>query len=456
MRVFVIGLDCAEPTLVFEKFKEDIPNLRKLYETGLHGTMRSTTPPITIPAWMVMATSKNPGKLGLYGFRHRKNYSYEDIWIANSLKIKEKTVWDIAGENGLKSIIIGFPPTYPPKPINGFMITDFITPGIDSEWTYPKHLKDEILMYFDDYIFDVVFRTDKKDEVIKELYKMTEIRFDVINHFLENVRDWSLFWFVEIGVDRVHHAFWKYMDENHHLYPGKGNKYENVIRDYYRYIDRRIGEILKKLPEDTVVIVVSDHGAKRMKGSFCINEWLIEQGYLKLKKYPDEVVDLTKADVDWANTIAWGWGGYYARIFLNVKGRERMGVVEPDEYEDVRDEIARKIKEIRGPNGEEWNTLVLKPEEVYPELNGDPPDLMVFLDDLYWRSAGTIGWKKKYLEENDKGPDDAVHNWDGIFIISGPGVEKGKRHIDIRDIAPTILHFLGIEIPDDMEGNVVR
>lgn len=454
MKVFVIGLDCADPRLVFEKFKDVTPNLRRLWENGIHGEMRTIIPPITIPAWMCMATGKDPGTLGLYGFRHRKGNSYGDIWIANSTKIKEPTVWDIAGKHGRRTILVGFPPTYPPRPIHGLMVTDFITPDINSRWTWPPHLKKEIMNLVGEYRFDVVFRTDEKDAVLRELYDMTEKRFRVIKHLLK--KKWDLFWFVEIGVDRIHHAFWKYMDPEHHLYE-PGNPYESAIEDYYRYLDARIGEVLDMLDDDTAVIVVSDHGAKRMKGCFLINEWLIREGYLKLKRYPESVSELKPEDVDWDNTVAWGWGGYYARVFLNVRGREERGVVDPEDYESVREEIAEKLRRVRGPNGEEWKTQVLKPKEVYPVVRGDPPDLMVFFDDLYWRSAGTVGWNTLYLRENDKGPDDAVHDWNGIFILHNPQNPVRRRvKIDIRDVAPTILDLLGVPVPEDMQGGVVK
>jgi len=132
-------------------------------------------------------------------------------------------------------------------------------------------------------------------------------------------KPWDFLMFVEIGVDRVQHAFWKFFDKNHHLYV-QGSRYENAIRDYYRFIDEKVGGLLKHIDNETVVIVVSDHGAKRMRGAFCINEWLIKKGYLALKKRPEKVVSLDKAEVDWSKTKAWGWGGYHARIYINVKG----------------------------------------------------------------------------------------------------------------------------------------
>ena len=107
-KVLVIGLDAAPPELVFEEFRDELPNLRRLMEYGVYARMESSHPPITIPAWMVMVTGKSMGRLGLYGFRHRKPGTYNDIWIASSFSVKEKTVWDILGENGKKVIVVVF------------------------------------------------------------------------------------------------------------------------------------------------------------------------------------------------------------------------------------------------------------------------------------------------------------------------------------------------------------
>jgi len=441
MRVFVLGLDCATPQLLFEKFKNDLENLPAIWSGGYHGKIRSVTPPITIPAWMCMATGKTPGELGIYGFRHRKGYSYLDYWITTYSKIKEKTVWDILGEKGMKSVIVGFPPTYPPRKINGYMVSDFVTPDIQSRFTYPPELREEVLSVNNgEYIFDIVYRTEQKENMKRELWRMTEMQFKVVEHLMKT-KEWNLFWYVNIGIDRVHHAFWRYMDKEHHLYE-EGNPYENVIYEYYRYVDEWTGKLLSHLKDDDTIIVVSDHGAKRMKGAFCINEYLIEKGYLKLKKYPDKITDLNNEIVDWKNTYAWGWGGYYSRVFLNVEGRERMGIIKPEEYEDFAREIIKELLNVRGPDGEEWKSMVVLPEEIYSTVKGEPPDIMAFFDDLYWRAAGTIGHNRLYLEENDKGPDDAVHDWYGIYASSNKEL-VAKNITEIRDV---ILRAFGMEV----------
>jgi len=439
----------------FFNLLEDLPNIKNMVENGFHSTLESCHPPITIPAWMVMMTGKSPGELGVYGFRHRKGPSYNDGWIATSKSFTEKKVWDYLSEHEMRSCLIGVPPSYPPYPVNGKLISCFITPSTNNDYTFPSSLKTEIEALVGNYLFDVVFRTDDRDAILKALYEMTEKRFTVVKDLMKR-EPWNFMMFVEIGVDRIHHAFWKFYDKTHPKYV-PGNKYENVIRNYYKFLDDRIGELIDIADDDTYILTVSDHGTAGMKGCFCINEWMINEGYLSLNKYPDKQTDIDKCDIDWSKSSAWGWGGYYARIFLNVKGRELNGVIPPEEYEKARDDLKQKLLRIKGPNGEIFKTKVYYPEEIYGKAIGDKPDLMVYFDDLYWRSAGTIGHKSLYLDENDTGPDDSVHWYDGIFILYNKGKKKkiSRDRMSIYDVAPNILHLMGIEIPKEMQGNVI-
>ena len=453
-KVLVAGLDCATPQVVFDR-RAEFPVLDHLLASGLSGILRSSDPPITIPAWMVMMTGQDPGRLGLYGFRHRKGYVYDQMWIANSKAVKAKRVWDYLGEAGGQSVLVSIPPSYPPYPVAGNLISCFITPPAKTrESTFPPALIQEIEERFGPYLFDVVFRTEDRDQILAEIYKMTEKRFEVMRWLIAE-KPWDLFMFVEIGVDRVHHAFWKYMDPAHHLYEA-GNKYERVVIDYYKFLDRELGRLLAAAGEDTVTLVVSDHGAKRMKGAFCVNEWLIAQGDLVVKEPPQKGQSIDNLAVDWTKTKAWAWGGYYARVFLNIEGREPRGVVKPEDYETYRDDLTARLRGIRGPRGEAWETKVIKPQEFYQDLEGDYPDLMVYFDDLSWRSAGTLGYGTMFLAENDTGPDDAVHAHEGLYILHDPRRPQARRQdADILDIAPTLMGYLGLPVPGQMRGRVL-
>ncbi|GAH10970.1 unnamed protein product, partial [marine sediment metagenome] len=168
----------------------ECPNLRNLMIKGVYGKLRSSDPPITVPAWMVMATGKKAGTLGIYGFRHRKEKSYTDFWVANSQNIKEPKIWDILGKKGYKSIILGVPPTFPPQAINGNLISGFITPDSLSNFTYPPELKEEISKVVENYTFDVLFRTSHKEQLLIDLYKMTKMHFKVLKYLIKN-KEWD-------------------------------------------------------------------------------------------------------------------------------------------------------------------------------------------------------------------------------------------------------------------------
>jgi len=454
-KLIIIGLDCATPRTLFKDFKDNCPNIKRLMDSGVYGKLRSCDPPITIPAWMVMSTGKKAGTLGLYGFRYRKENLYDDFWIATSYNIKEPKVWDIIGDKGLKVCVLGLPPTYPVQKVNGCLVSGFITPDNTTEFTYPPELKEEIKNRIGEYIFDVNFRVNKKEDLLQEIYDMTEIHFKTVKYLMQN-KDWDYFKFVIIGLDRFHHAFWKYYDKGHQKYEDN-NKFEGEMRKHYVYLDKKVGEILTLLDDNTVVMIVSDHGAKAMKGLICVNMALEELGLLKFNTKPKTRTRIGDADIDWKNTYAWGWGGYYARIFLNLEGREPNGIIKKADYEKIRDKIVNMLKNIKDVNGNPMNTKVCKPEELYEIIRGDAPDLMVYFDDLNWRSAGTVGYDSIYLDENDTGPDDAVHDWYGVYIIYDPKKKIGKDLgvKSILDIAPTSLNILRIEVPVDMEGNII-
>ncbi len=455
-KLFVLGLDCATPQFLFDQHLESLPNFKKLFTEGTYGSLRSTTPAITVPAWMSMMTSQNPGDLGVYGFRNRAPGSdYDDMWIATAQKIKYPKAWDYLNQAGFKTGMLGVPQTFPVKEVDGFMVSSFLTPGLESDYTYPQELRDEIKEVVGEYIFDYANRsTEPPAKVLEAIYEMTRKRFKLVKHFIAN-KQWDFLMMVEMGTDRIHHYMWSYIDENHPKYPGD-NEFKDSVRDYYKYIDQELGEIIKLLPEEAGVMIVSDHGAKAMDGMFLINEWLIKEGYLVLKEYPKEVTSLTSDMVDWSKTKAWAWGGFYSRLFLNVKGREPQGVVE--NFEQERDELINKLRAVTDDQGNKLENLITTPTELYKDPQGDPPDILAFFGDLSWRPGGTVGHNKVYIHENDTGPDDGVHDWYGVYSMWKPGVKgSGKQEgLNILDIAPTILDHFEVNIPDNFKGKIIN
>jgi predicted AlkP superfamily phosphohydrolase/phosphomutase len=452
MKILVLGLDCAAPELLFGY--EDLPNIRRLMEGGAYGRLESVIPPITVPAWMCMTTSQDPGTLGIYGFRNRADHSYDGLKIATARSITAPAIWDHLAREGKRSIIVGVPPGYPPRRINGVSVSCFLTPDTEKNvFTHPPEFSQKIRKLVGHYPVDVQgFRTDNKAWLRDEIFAMSRTQFQVVRHLL-TTEPWDYFHFVDIGQDRVHHGFWKYHDPEHVLHE-PDSPFRETIHDYYRHIDAEIGQVLELLSDDTIVLVVSDHGAQRLNGGFCVNEWLVREGLLVLKSYPKEVTPFAKLDVDWEKTKVWSEGGYYARVFLNVKGREPQGVIDPAGYESFRDSIKAKFEATVDPQGKPLGTLVFKPEEVYKSVQNIAPDLIVHFGALYWRSIGGVGYPTIHVLENDTGPDDCNHAQFGSFILAA---SNSPLHGEITgahllDIAPTLMELGGYEIPPSMQG----
>ncbi|HEX8099428.1 MAG TPA: alkaline phosphatase family protein, partial [Actinomycetota bacterium] len=427
----------------------------QLMSRGMHSELQSVTPPITVPGWACSMTGKSPGQLGIYGFRNRKDHTYEGLSIATSQAVKEPTVWDALGQAGKKSLLIGVPPGYPPLPVEGWRVSCFLTPPSAKEFTYPSDLRSEIEEELgeDEYIFDIPnFREAGQDHVLKQVFNMTERRFRVACRLAKN-KPWDYFMLVEMGPDRLHHVFWQHFDPEHPKYEA-GNKFETSFRDYYRFLDRQIGLLLEALPDDAILIVMSDHGARRMVGGVCFNEWLAREGYLAFTEDISKPTAIAKAPIDWTRTAAWGDGGYYGRLFLNVKGREPDGVIDPSRYEEMRDELTATIEAMPGPDGGPLGNRVFKPEQVYTDVAGVAPDLIVYFGDLEWRSVGQVGTGDIFTYENDTGPDGANHDRTGVFVMAGaPGQPQGSQEPRrLIDVGPSLLSLYGLPPFERAEG----
>jgi len=456
-KVAVIGLDCVPPKLVFDLWRAQLPTLSGLMQRGMWGELRSCHPPITVPAWASMVTSKDPGQLGLYGFRNRRAYTYDDYAFANATHVKHDTVWDILSRAGKQVILLGVPQTYPPRPVNGHLVSCFLTPSRDSPYTFPPSLKAEVERAADGYVFDIEdFRTGDKRALLGRIYEKTRKHFRVAKHLLRT-KPWDFFMMVEMGPDRIHHGFWKYFDPTHPRHVS-GHELEHAMRDYYQYLDREVAEVLALIDPEARVLVVSDHGAQAMQGGLCINEWLIREGYLRLHRKPTQPTPISPRLIDWRATRAWGDGGYYGRLFLNVKGREPEGIIAPSDYERVRDALVAAIAALTDPQGRPLGSRAYRPQELYRECRGVPPDLIVYFGDLSWRSVGSVGLGSIHSLENDTGPDDANHDWNGIFIMRDGLRDHGGLRLSglqLMDVAPTILRHAGLPSPPAMLGRVV-
>ncbi|MEO1269843.1 MAG: alkaline phosphatase family protein [Myxococcota bacterium] len=423
-RVLVIGLDCAQPDLLFHRWADHLPYLTACAAAGTHGPLRSCHPPITVPAWRIMASGLHAGHQGVYGFRNRTpGAPYDTITLAHADAFQAPPVWDDLGANGLRSTLLGLPGTWPPQPLQGKMVTGPLTPNHEAAFTWPPSLRHRVLDLTPHYTFDIPnFRHLDPYELIDQVTAMTRDRFTVARA-LAAEDDWNLFWMVEIGLDRLYHALWHHID-THHPRHQPNPTLSQALLDYHILLDREIEALVTLCDDgDTTTLIVSDHGARAMQGGLCLNVWLQRHGFQTLKPDVPDSCRFDARHIDWSRTQAWAWGGYCGRIFLNLQGREPEGIVPAQRRDALLTELTERLACIPGPDGRMLTNAVHRPEELYPDTcRGLPPDLTVYIDHLNWRAIDAITPDQLYTTDNDTGPDAANHDWDGVCIAFGPGI----------------------------------
>jgi len=455
--IVVIGLDGVPPGLVFDTWRDRLPNLQRILQRGLWGPLRSCHPPITVPAWASMFSGRDPGQLGLYGFRERRGDRASLPRLADASSIGAPRVWDLLSSAGWRSVLLGVPQTYPPPRVNGFVVSCFLTPSQPRAYTHPEALAAEVERVVPGYVFDVDgFREPDRRGLLQRVYDKTEKHFRLARH-LARTKPWDFFAMVDMAPDRLHHGFWRHSDPQHARHVADSD-FAAAMPAYYEFLDAQIGLLLAEIDPEARLLVVSDHGAKRLDGGIFINEWLVAHGYLTLTHRPTTPQPLQMEWIDWSRTRAWAEGGYSGRVYLNVRGRDPHGVVEPADGEALLCELIDGLGAIPDPKGRHLATQVLRPEAVYREVKGIAPDLLVYFGDLQWRALGSVGSGTIHSVDNDRGADDANHDWDGICIVRDGQRDLGGQRREgwqITDIAPTILRWAGIEAPEGMIGAVL-
>ena len=334
------------------------------------------------------------------------------------------------------------------------MVSCFLTPSTQSQYTFPPALRNEVEDVVGEYLFDCTeFRTEDKDDLLRQIYEMTDKRFKLADHFL-STKPWELFAMVEMGTDRIHHGFWKDMDPAHR---------KHVPGGAYEQRDPRLPRPRRRPARRTCCATPTTRPPCWSSPTTAPSAWTAASASTSgcarracwaSQREPEGRSSTRDCGIDWSRTKVWAEGGYYSRVFLNVEGREPEGTIPAADYERFRDELIERISAIPDDQGSPIPTKVFRPEDVYPEIKGVAPDLIVHFGDLYWRAVGTVGGDEGlYTFDNDTGPDDANHAQHGMFILRAPGVEPGLREgAHLLDVAPTVLELLGQPVPPAMRG----
>lgn len=505
-KVMVIGLDGATFDLIDPFRKEGrLPHIDSLLRDGVRATLRSTVPPNSAAAWPSFFTGKNPGKHGIYHFFNFRGDEYEPK-IIDARDIQSQRIWDLMGEQGLRSMIINVPITYPPQEINGLMISGMLTPSDDKILSYPPSLHTELIAQTGFWTLErrlaSLKRAGRDFESLDLLYRATEKQRDVLLYLLKKYQ-WDFLMTVFRGTDLVQHLLLRpFLEES----PGKMTeevlKLKQVIPQFYEKVDAVIGELIQAVPEDTHVIVMSDHGCGPIYGLFALNRWLHEEGLLRLKRGAglkklktnlkwmplEQIMDRLGLEkeflkdsvlskllktrwpvikrqveeswqvIDWKKTRVYGSLGGDSMILLrlNLKGRESKGVVTPGQEElDLKALLKQKLLALSHPKtGQILVEKVYEADEIYTgPFMKFAPDLVGVFKDYEYIATGKV-LKKKWLEDTFSGQ----HRMEGILIMKGNEIREGKEipPCEIIDLAPTILHLMDMAVPSDMDGKVIE
>ena len=499
MKVIVIGLDGGSFSVLKPLAQQGyMPNLAKLLKEGVHGELISCIPPVTGPAWASFLTGKQPGKHGIFDFFYKPAGTIERQPV-NFTLIKSKTILAYLTAAQKKIGLVNVPLTYPPPKVNGFIITGLLTPSREVNFTYPPELKKEIEDKYGPYILDVFWQKYDEKTVhlfLKELRECEKQRINIaLDLFTKEKPDF--FMVVFTGTDRIQHALLHYIEPIIQA-KAKLDKITKEILAYYTLIDEAIGKFISKIDEKTFLFLMSDHGFGPLQRKFYINYWLWKEGLLAfyekavrryfllrnlrylahklalrfhllepLKKIIKGKSDLKKRAlmyafldfIDWSKTKAFSVSGTEQGIYINVKGREPYGIVAPgEEYEKIRTYIIEKLKELKDPfSGQKLVSHIYKKEEVYHGPYADQaPDIIFFLrNGLY---LADVQLRNYLWQEVNWLTGRGTHRLEGIFMAYGQEIKKGqtlpKAHI--TDLAPTILYALGMAIPTDMDGRVLK
>jgi predicted AlkP superfamily phosphohydrolase/phosphomutase len=497
--VLIVGVDGGTFSLIRPWAEQGyLPNLKRLLDEGVSRDLLTTFPPVTSPAWPSFMTGMNPGHHGVFDFIRPKGGDYD---MVNSTSIRQPTLWDWLSSARVRVGVINVPVTYPPHPVNGFMITGLLSPR-NATISYPDDLIRRYEPKLGPYRIAPNVQCKRGEEAlfIADLCALEEVRGRYALALLEN-EPWDVMAVVFGATDVASHALWRFADETHPGHdPNAPEAVKNGLRDVYAVVDAQIGRLVEAAPPDTTVIVMSDHGFGPLLYTVNLNLLLMEKGLMHLrhtpitqlkallfrlgispktiyawlervglhhlasrvsKKQRNKVVGkfLSYDDVDWQRTGAFSMG-HVGQIYVNTKGIHPYGSVDPGEEEGiVRQEVIDALNSLRHPaTGEPIvDRIILREEEFSGPYTTQGPDIQVVLDGYRCISFPLFATSPELFTEQIRG-DSGCHRLEGIFIASGPGIrrEAARTPAHITDVAPTVMYLLGLPIPSEMTGHPLQ
>ena len=470
MTVYVVGLDGADWSLLRPWVEEGhLPTLARILDEGTSGDLKSTLPPVTFPAWKCYSTGKTPGKLGVYEW-----FAYDrqtnEISANDASDFRSREYWDVLADAGMRAGVVNMPTTHPPDADDGVFVVAGSPANERKKFTSPASLKDELLGEFPDYRVkpSLVLDEATPDELVAEARTLFEQRFDAAT-WLADEKDCELVHTTLFATDTLQHRLWNHPEK---------------LRAAYERVDELLTSLLDRDDCDSVFLM-SDHGFTEIDEIFLVNQWLLERGDLtidesetrnllattglteeRLKRlvdrfglvgiaqslipeslqrfFPSESgrVAIQDADIDWSKTKAVSLG----RGPLYVNRDAFSGAEDVDGYVE---ELATDLEALETPDGGSVAHEIHRPEDVYTGALPRGPDLIVEyatgVDAPEAIGGDVFGETTEWL---------ATHRRTGVFAAWGEDIATGNADLDLYDLAPTLLHYLGAPVPKDVDGDV--
>jgi predicted AlkP superfamily phosphohydrolase/phosphomutase len=461
-KVIVIGLDGATWELLKPWVDaEKLPTIKRLMDKGAWGVLKSTTPPVTFPAWECMFTGQNPGKLGVFDFV-RVDVKQRRFKTNTTNSFKGEPLWNILNHYGYKTCVVGIP-TSKIQPIYGVMVGG---PFSFRTLTYPEEYKKVLdnLKYelYPNKLTKLFIETSESKPPLEFLKEVIQSRFKLAEYLI-NTEEPDFLAFVIFFIDNIQHFFWG----------------ESILYQAWKIIDEELGKFVSKY--NSIFFIVSDHGFNKMLKTFYLSKFLRDKGLLV---YKDKIKLKIAKKINLNSIVKIGKILKLDNILTKVIPRDKMLTlfsIFPDKHgrlgaeglEDLIDwEKSRCIPLSTGiylncPKENEWTLKNILKKEL--------TDLTDLIEDVYYKdeiySGPYLDYAPDIIIKPKKGirllespfVDTAVsinswkgwkgnHAFEGIVLVSGTNIKKTKRDMSILDITPTILHIYGISTSSVMDG----
>lgn len=485
MRSVILGVDGLTFRVLHPLIERgDLPNFKKISEQGCEAILESKYPPLTPPAWISLSTGTKPARHGVYDF-----WMYEGEGAARTTRVQTrrkggKAIWNILSEYGKRVIVLNVPMTYPPEPVNGIMISGYMTPSSEVEFTYPASFKEELFQAVPGYQIDLnlqgFFRqANAMEKLIDQTLDMTEKRIDLLAHLVKE-KPWDFCYVAFVGPDRLQHSLWSEI-----------MALEPRAIEYFHLLDRALGLLLEQLGPDDTLFVVSDHGFQGVTHTFNINEALRMKGLLvpgatdvvaragrtadmkqalkrigllslarRIKRqlkhakvlHPPSHTDVYHPlldDIDLERTVAYvpslsGYPGSFVDIFFK-----------PGTAPEVVEQVAEDLKRQVDPRSGKALIDAIYPTEAYGEGPYAPtePHLIVLPNEgITFRMD--LGSKQTWDETTKVR---GTHQKEGVLYAYGGGLKQGFKapNAEIYDVIPTVLRSMNLPLPHAFDGRVL-